>query len=72
MAEAGASGTGAAGPAFGVETIHLDLAPLAATLGQRLREAGVPVTPGRSAGFARALALVRPQSRRRLYWSARS
>jgi uncharacterized protein with von Willebrand factor type A (vWA) domain len=57
---------------FGVETIHLDLAPLAGTLGQRLRAAGVPVTPERSAGFARALTLVRPQSRRRLYWAARS
>jgi uncharacterized protein with von Willebrand factor type A (vWA) domain len=60
------------GPAFGVERIHLDLPPLAASLGQRLREAGVPVTPERSAAFARALTLVRPQSRRRLYWTARS
>ena len=57
---------------FGVETIHLDLAPLAAALGQRLRNAGVPVTPGRLADFAHALALTRPQSRRRLYWTARS
>jgi len=57
---------------FGVETIHLDLAPLASTLGQRLREAGVPVTPERSADFAHALAITRPQSRRRLYWTARS
>jgi uncharacterized protein len=58
--------------AFGVETIHLDLAPLAGSLGQRLRDAGVPVTPERSADFARALGLVRPDSRRRLYWTARS
>ena len=58
--------------AFGVETIHLDLPPLAARLGQRLRDAGVPVTPERSAAFARALTLVRPQSRRRLYWTARA
>ncbi len=57
---------------FGVETIHLDLPPLAGTLGQRLREAGVPVTPERSADFARALTLVRPESRGRLYWTARS
>ncbi len=42
------------------------------SLGQRLRDAGVPVTPERSAAFARALTLVRPQSRRRLYWTARS
>ena len=57
---------------FEVETIHLDLPALAASLGQRLRAAGVPVTPERSAGFARALTLVRPNSRRRLYWTARS
>jgi uncharacterized protein len=58
--------------AFGVETIHLDLPALAGALGQRLRDVGVPVTPERSADFARALTLVRPQSRRRLYWTARS
>jgi len=57
---------------FTVETIHLDLPALAGSLGQRLRAAGVPVTPERSAGFARALTLVRPVSRRRLYWTARS
>jgi uncharacterized protein len=55
-----------------VETIHLDLAPLAGALGTRLRDAGVPVTPERSADFARALRLVRPQGRRRLYWTARA
>ncbi len=32
----------------------------------------MPVTPGRSVDFAEALALVRPISRRRLYWTARS
>jgi hypothetical protein len=65
---------GAAKPerAFGLETIHLDLAPLAGALGARLRDVGVPVTPDRSADFARALTLVRPQSRRRLYWTARA
>jgi uncharacterized protein len=57
---------------FTVETIELDLAPLAATLGQRLRAAGVAVTPERSASFARALVLVRPVARRRLYFTARS
>jgi uncharacterized protein with von Willebrand factor type A (vWA) domain len=66
--------TGAGRPqlAFGVETIHLDLPPLAGALGQRLRAVGVPVTPERSADFAAALTLVRPQNRRRLYWTARS
>ena len=65
-------GAGPPEQAFGVETIHLDLPPLAGALGQRLRDAGVPVTPERSAEFARALTLVRPESRRRLYWTARS
>jgi uncharacterized protein with von Willebrand factor type A (vWA) domain len=61
-----------AGRAFGVETIHLDLPPLAGALSRRLHDAGVPVTPERSVGLARALALVRPVSRRRLYWTARA
>jgi uncharacterized protein with von Willebrand factor type A (vWA) domain len=57
---------------FAVETIALDLPPFVGVFGQRLREAGVPVTPERSAEFARALDLVRPVDRRRLYWTARS
>jgi uncharacterized protein with von Willebrand factor type A (vWA) domain len=57
---------------FGVETVVLDLPPLAGALSSRLRDAGVPVTPSRAADFARALELVRPISRRRLYWTARS
>ena len=58
--------------AFGVETIVLDLPPLAAGLARRLHDAGLPMTPDRAAAFARALDLVRPLSRRRLYWTARS
>jgi uncharacterized protein with von Willebrand factor type A (vWA) domain len=57
---------------FGVETIELDLPPLAAAFTRRLRDAGVPVTPDRAVGFTRALGLTRPVSRRRLYWTARS
>ena len=57
--------------AFGVETIELDLPLLVGALSRRLHEAGVPVTPARSADFARALTLVRPIARRRLYWTAR-
>jgi len=57
---------------FGVETIELDLPPLAGALGRRLREAGVPVTPGRAIDFTRALTLVRPVARRQLYWTARA
>jgi uncharacterized protein with von Willebrand factor type A (vWA) domain len=58
--------------AFGVETIELDLPPLVSALSRRLHDAGVPVTPRRSADFARALTLVRPVARRRLYWTARA
>jgi uncharacterized protein with von Willebrand factor type A (vWA) domain len=57
---------------FTVETIVLDLPPLVGALGRRLHDAGVPVTPARSADLARALALVEPVSRRRLYWTARA
>ena len=56
----------------GIETIALDLPPLAAALSRRLRDAGVPMTPERPVDFARALALVRPLTRRRLYWTARA
>jgi uncharacterized protein len=56
---------------FGVETVVLDLPPLAGALSRRLHDSGVPVTPARSADFARALTLVRPITRRRLYWTAR-
>jgi uncharacterized protein with von Willebrand factor type A (vWA) domain len=56
---------------FGVETIELDLPPLAGALSRRLHDAGLPMTPERPAQFAGALDLVRPISRRRLYWTAR-
>ena len=59
-------------PAFGVETLELDLPPLVSALSRRLHDAGVAITPGRSVGFAEALAIVRPVSRRRLYWTARA
>ena len=58
--------------AFGVDTITLDLPPLAAALSRRLHDRGLPITPGRTADFARALTLVRPTARRRLYWTARA
>ena len=56
---------------FGVETIHLDLPPLVGAFSRRLHDVGVAITPGRAADFARALTLVRPITRRRLYWTAR-
>jgi uncharacterized protein with von Willebrand factor type A (vWA) domain len=54
------------------ESIILDLPPLAAALSRRLHERGVPVTPGRAAAFANALALTAPITRGRLYWTARA
>ena len=55
-----------------VETVLLDLPPLVAALSRRLHEAGLPVSAERAARFADALAVVRPISRRRLYWTARA
>ncbi len=63
---------GASSAVFGVETIDLDLPPLVGAFSRRLHDGGVPVTPGRSADLARALTLVRPITRRRLYWTARA
>jgi uncharacterized protein with von Willebrand factor type A (vWA) domain len=50
----------------------IDLPALATGLGQRLRAAGVPVTPQRSARFVRAFELIQPLRRRELYWTARA
>ncbi len=62
----------ASGGVFGVETINLDLPPLVGALSRRFHDRGMPITPGRSVDFARALTLVRPTTRRRLYWTARA
>ena len=59
-------------PAFSVRTVQLDLPALAGAFSRRLRDAGVPITAERAARFAQALELVRPVSRRRLYWTARA
>jgi uncharacterized protein with von Willebrand factor type A (vWA) domain len=72
VTDARVSDTGVCNTVFGVETIHLDLPPLVGALSRRFHDGGVPVTPGRSADFARALTLVRPITRRRLYWTARA
>jgi uncharacterized protein with von Willebrand factor type A (vWA) domain len=55
-----------------VETIHFDLPAFVGAFSRRLHDAGVPMTPARSADLARALALMRPVARRRLYWTARA
>jgi uncharacterized protein with von Willebrand factor type A (vWA) domain len=60
------------GNGFRVETLHLDLPALVGAFSQRLHEEGLPVTPVQSANYANALTLVKPVSRRRLYWTTRS
>ncbi len=57
---------------FSVTTLHLDLPAVVSAFSQRLHEEGVPVTPAQSANYAHALKLVKPESRRRLYWTTRS
>ncbi|HEX6458508.1 MAG TPA: VWA domain-containing protein [Thermoleophilaceae bacterium] len=57
---------------FRVSTVELDLPPFVGAFSRLLHEAGLPITPARAADFARALTLVEPISRRRLYWTARS
>ena len=57
---------------FGVETIYVDLPPFVGALSRRLHERGVPIDPGRAADLARALTLVAPITRRRLYWTVRA
>jgi uncharacterized protein len=69
-AERGATAPGAAPERF---ARALDRAPAfaAVTLGRWLREAGLPVTPDRSATFAAAARLLDAHDRERLYWAAR-
>jgi uncharacterized protein len=55
-----------------IQTVHLDLPLLVGALSRRLHDGGLPMTPARSADLAHALQLVRPISRRRLYWTARA
>ncbi|HEY3765674.1 MAG TPA: VWA domain-containing protein [Gaiellales bacterium] len=62
----------ASGGAFRLETVELDLPALAGAFCRRLHDAGLTATPERTADLARALHLVRPVSRRRLYFTARS
>lgn len=40
--------------------------------GRRLHDAGIPVSPSRSAQCARSLGLTSPTSRRQLYWTTRA
>src|SRR3954470_14046610 len=54
------------------EGAAVDVATVAAAFGRAVHDAGIPSTPERSVRFARALALTRPRTRARLYWTARS
>jgi uncharacterized protein len=49
----------------------VDVARLAAGFGRLLHDAGLPVTPSRSARFALALRMVSPTTTDELYWTAR-
>ena len=49
-----------------------DLAALATGFSRAVHDAGVASSPERTVRFARALELLRPTSRTRLYWTARS
>ena len=49
----------------------VDLATVAATFGDRLHSAGIPVTPERSGRFAAALDLTAPATYADVYWAAR-
>jgi len=55
-----------------VDTIELDLPDVAGAFSRRLHDAGVPTSAERAVRFAESLTLVRPISRRRLYWTARA
>jgi uncharacterized protein with von Willebrand factor type A (vWA) domain len=57
---------------FTVDTIELDLPLVVGALSQRLHGAGLPTTAERAARLAQALTVVRPITRRRLYWTARA
>jgi uncharacterized protein with von Willebrand factor type A (vWA) domain len=49
----------------------VDIATVAATFGDRLHTAGIPVTPERSGRFAAAIDLTSPATYDDLYWAAR-
>ena len=55
-----------------IRALELDLPALSVAFGRRLHAAGVPVAAERAQRFAQAMTLVAPESRRRLYYTARS
>src|SRR5215213_1136887 len=59
-------------PGFGIEDLTLDLPAVVGAFSQRLHAAGMPVTPSQTQQYAHSLALIKPVSRRRLYWATRA
>jgi uncharacterized protein len=57
---------------FEVQTIGVDLPPLAVEFGARLQHLGVQVSVDRAVAVAQAITLVKPISRSRLYWTLRA
>jgi len=53
-------------------TAAIDLPRFASAFGRAIHDAGLPVTPERSARFAQALCLAPPHTRSELYWTART
>jgi len=52
--------------------LDLDVAALAGALGQRLYQAGMSVTPAQSQQYAMSLQLIKPSTRRELYFMTKS
>ncbi len=57
--------------AAGLAPAQADLAALVAAFGERLRDAGVPVTPERMARFAEAVLIASPRTTPEAYWLGR-
>jgi uncharacterized protein len=57
---------------FRVEELQLDLPAVVGAFSQRLRAAGMPVTPTQAEQCARSLKLTRPEGRRALYFTMRA
>ena len=54
------------------QELLVDAVGVIEAFGRRLHDAGIPVSPSRSAQCARSLGLTIPTSRRQLYWTTRA
>jgi uncharacterized protein with von Willebrand factor type A (vWA) domain len=59
-------------PTETVAKVDIDLPGLATAFSQRLHEADMPVSPAQSEQYVRSLALTRPSSQSRLYFTTRA